>query len=116
MLAASILAAVLLIPMLEAVAFALANAMGLLVANAWVRQQLKSSGFLCRHDWSATLRVIFVVAVALIFGELAKIAGVQWYWACLFAALLYTTMGYFLCGGVVRNFIRELLVIEVKKL
>lgn len=108
MLAASVILAIVMLPLLGAVAFPAANAFGLLVANAWVQHQMKSDDFHFRHDWFATGRILLVCMVAVAAGELAKLAGLAWYLAAMVTVLIYAALAYLASASMVRNFVREL--------
>ncbi|MFM9913831.1 MAG: sulfotransferase [Methylophilaceae bacterium] len=114
LLSASVLIAIVLLPTLGAVAFSIANLVGLIVANTWVQQHLKSVGFIYRHDWYGIFKIVVVFTVSTAFGAVVKFLGLPWYWACLLATTLYSALGYFMCGGVVRTFLAELLGEEAK--
>lgn len=108
LLASSIILAVVLLPLLGAVSFPAANAIGLFVANFWVQRQMQTADFHFRHDWFATGRVVVLCVIAVLFGEVAKHLGLPWYLATIIAALVYVILVFVVCGGMVRCFVREL--------
>lgn len=109
LLAASVLVAIVLLPMVGAIAFPLANMLGLIIANTWVQQHLKSVGYVYRHDWKGMIGIVVVFTLAVGFGATTKFLGLPWYLASLLTAAGYTALGYLMCGEVVRTFIAELL-------
>ena len=108
LLAASVLLAMVLVPSLGAMAFPVANAIGLIVANIMVQKRMKIAGFHFRHDWFSTCRVFVVCIIALLIGEELKRQGVVWYWATALSTLIYAALGFFFCGNMVRRFVSTL--------
>lgn len=108
LLASSVILAVALLPMLGAVAFPAANALGLLAANAWVQRQMKSADFHFNHDWFSTLRILLLCVAAVGVGEVSKLLGLPWYLATAITMLVYALLVFVVCGGVVRNFVQDL--------
>lgn len=106
-LSASVLLAVAALPSVGAVAFPLANGVGLLIANAWVQARMANLGFRFVHDWPGTLRVVVVVAVSILVGLQVKWFGMNWVGAIAVAASCFALLAYLFCRGVVFAFIAE---------
>lgn len=107
-LASSIFLAIVLIPRCGAIAFPIANAIGLLIANEWVRKQMKSSDFIFKHPWRQTVRVLLICLVTTTTGVFLKFISVPWYFAMIFSILSYMLLSYLLCKNYVVDFIRNL--------
>lgn len=107
-LASSVVLAVVLLPTCGALAFPLANIVGLIVANAWVQRRMDALGFRFRHNWMSSIQIlcVLVVSVAACLG--LKQLGLPWYVAALFAGLMYCVLGYLICGELVRDFVNDL--------
>jgi hypothetical protein len=54
------------------------------------------------------MRVVVLCIIAVFFGEVAKYSGLPWYLATVIATLVYLTLAFVVCGGMVRSFVREL--------
>ncbi|MYN17674.1 oligosaccharide flippase family protein [Rugamonas sp. FT107W] len=107
-LAASVLLAVLLLPAWGAVSFPVANIVGLVIANAWVQRRMDAFGFRFRHDWISSAQVLGIIAVATLVGLGLKEPGMSWYLAALLSGVVYSVLGYFICGDMVRDFVSDL--------
>lgn len=108
LLASSIGLAVACLPILGAVTFPVANAIGLVVANYWVQRKMRLANFHFKHDWLATVRVLIIFLISVLFGLGLKSIGLQWYLATTAAGLIYSTLAFIVCGNMVRVFMREL--------
>jgi O-antigen/teichoic acid export membrane protein len=108
LLSASIGLAVILLPKLGAMAFPVANGLGLLVANAWVQRKMSRDKLHFRHNWLLTFRVVVICEATMILGELAKQIGLPWYVALVFSVFIYAILGFFVCGDLIANFVRDL--------
>jgi O-antigen/teichoic acid export membrane protein len=108
LLSSSVILASVLLPWLGAVAFPAANAIGLIIGNAWVQHQMRAAGFYFRHDWFSTLRIAALFACAVLIGEATKTLGLPWYGSMFVTFVVYGGLGYLLCGKMVRNFMRDL--------
>lgn len=108
LLAGSVLLAVALLPALGAVAFPLANIVGLLLANAWVQRRMDALGFRFRHDWYGSSLVFGAALLATLSALGLKQLGLAWYGALLVAAATYGGLGLLACGGMVRDFVADL--------
>jgi len=107
-LAASVLLAVLMLPAWGAVSFPLANIIGLVVANAWVQRRMDAFGFRFRHDWFTSAQVLAIMAVSTLICLGLKELGMIWYLAALLSGVVYSVLGYFICGEMVRDFVSDL--------
>lgn len=108
LLALSIVLAVVCLPLLGAVTFPAANAVGLFIANYWVQRNMQLAGFNFKHDWFATIRGLVLCAISAFFGLSAKHLGLPWYLAASMTGLIYAVLAYIICGSMVRLFIRDL--------
>ena len=108
LLALSILLAVICLPLLGAVAFPAANAVGLLVANYWVQRNMQLADFRFKHDWFATIRGLVLCTLSAFVGLSAKHLGLPWYLAASITGIVYAALAYVICGSMVRTFTREL--------
>lgn len=109
LLSSSIILALFMLPYSEgAVAFPMANAIGLIAANFWVQHQMKSDGFKFSHNWIASARILTLCLLSIAIGLLVKNLSGLWYLATLIAALSYAAMSYIVCGKMLSNFAQEL--------
>jgi hypothetical protein len=105
LMSSSILLALILLPYTEgALAFPIANAIGLIAANLWVQHQMKSEGFEFKHNWIASIRVLFICTISIALGLLVKNFGVPWYLATFISVLTFTAMSYIICRNMLRSF------------
>lgn len=110
LLACSVFIAILLLPAWGAIAFPVANLIGLVVANAWVQHRMRTLGYRFRHDWASTLKVALVLVVCGLAGLGLKLAGLPWVLAVVTTTALYGVLGYVFCRDIVRAFMNDLLV------
>ncbi|MFN5047453.1 beta-1,6-N-acetylglucosaminyltransferase [Roseateles sp.] len=89
LLASSVLIALLLVGELGAVAFPLANALGLAVANSRVRLGLRRINAEFRHDWLGSLATLGLLALAVAVGRLLIWLGVDWWLGSSAGLLVY---------------------------
>lgn len=107
LLSTSVIGAILLLPFFGPIAFPLANAIGLVVANAWVRYQLKTEGFAHQKDWLPVISILVILSASIVAGEALKSAGIAWYISGLAAGMIYSIMGFVLCRGIIIDFMRD---------
>lgn len=110
LLACSVFIAILLIPAWGAIAFPIANLIGLVVANAWVQHRMRTLGYHFPHDWASTMKVALVLVACGLAGMGLKLAGVPWVQSVVATTALYGLLGYVFCRGIVRAFMNDLLV------
>lgn len=108
-LALSIFLAILLIPAIGALGFPIANGIGLLVANEWVRKKMKDGGFIFKHPWGQTMRTLLICLVTTNIGVFLKFIGLAWYFAMALSIISYMLLAYILCKNSVLDFIRSLM-------
>ena len=77
-LAFSVLGGIAAFPAIGAVAFPIANALALLLANFWVVHRLASFGFKYRHDWRATFESLLILTLSAAVGEFSRYMGAHW--------------------------------------
>lgn len=110
LLACSVFIAILLIPAWGAIAFPIANFIGLVVANAWVQHRMRTLGYCFPHDWASSMKVGLVLFASILAGLGLKLADLPWVVAVAATAALYGMLGYCFCRGIVRSFINDLLI------
>ena len=108
LLSTSVLLAVVLIPLVGAVAFPVANAVGLLAANFWVQRKLKFTGFHFHNDWLSTLSVVAIFLIATLVGEVAEVLILPWYLAAVATVIVYTILVYLVQGNLILRFVSTL--------
>lgn len=89
LLSASILPAIVALPVIGAIAFPLLNLGGLIAANIWVVRKLRQSGFDFRTTWSDWLHIGLIVGGSAAVALLAKSASGHWWVGGLVATLTY---------------------------
>ena len=108
LLSCSVFLAIALIPALGAMAFPLANLIGLLLANAWVQQRLRQLGYRFRHDRRGLLSVAAILVVSALSGIGGQHVGLPWFVSVLLSATAYCSLAYWLCAPRIRCFVEEL--------
>lgn len=108
LLSSSLLLSILLIPFYGAIAIPVVSILGLIVANFFVKWRLKLNGYIFRHDWPFTIKIIVLVLVSGGFGYVVKNIGMPWWIALLSAALAYLMVSFFLGIRVALSFARTL--------
>lgn len=107
-LSTSILLAVALVPSIGAVAFPVANAIGLVIANYWVNKKMALNSFVFKHSWKLTLRSLAICALSSIIGLLLKLIGIHWFFAILVSMVAYILLVYLFCKALIVDFVQNL--------
>ncbi|GAB7562295.1 hypothetical protein LG202_03340 [Methylobacillus methanolivorans] len=107
LLSTSVIGAILFLPLFGPIAFPMANAVGLLVANAWVRYQLKAEGFAQQRDWFPIITILIISLTSIFVGEALKAANVVWYISGLSSGVVFGVLGFVLCRGIIIDFMRD---------
>jgi O-antigen/teichoic acid export membrane protein len=108
LVAASVLGAIVLLPVLGALAFPVANAVGLVAGNRWVLARLRKHGYEYRNDWRGTALVALCGACAVAAGWLLRAAGLHWAAAAGVVLLVFSTLAWWLLGPSLRAFAHDL--------
>lgn len=108
LVAASVLGAIALLPLLGALAFPIANAVGLVAGNRWVSARLRRHGYEYRHDWRGSMLVVLCGAVAVSFGWLLRWTGVHWALAAGAVTALFSALAWWLLGPSLRAFAQDI--------
>ena len=108
LVAASVVGAIALLPVLGALAFPIANAVGLVAGNRWVLSRLRKHGYEYRHDWRGTALVGLCGACAVSAGWLLRVAGVHWGAAAGAVMLVFSVLAWWLLGPSLRAFAQDL--------
>lgn len=108
LLASSVFAAIFFLPVWGAVAFPIANSLGLLVANQWVKFRLRKDGFEYGNtDLYPTICVIFLLLASIIVGFILKKVGVHWLISSILVMSIYILGGYVLCRKLLLDFVND---------
>lgn len=107
-LSSSVLIAIGLIPKLGAVAFPIANALGLFLANHRVITRLKSIDCAFENDWFSTARTASIALIAVAVGWLVKLYGMSWICAVLMALAVYSGFTYLFCKNYLKGFLNDI--------
>jgi O-antigen/teichoic acid export membrane protein len=108
LLSSSVLIAIALLPTLGAVAFPMANLIGLLFANYWVNKRLKSINYEFKNDWFSTARTAGISLIAIAVGWFAKLYLLPWFWAVILVFAVYTMLTYLLCKNYITVFLNDI--------
>lgn len=108
LLSSSALLAILLIPVLGAIAFPVANGAGLVVSNGFVQSRLHRAGYQFRHDWLFTARVSATVLLSSVVGIGLQSFGLVWWLALVLAMLVHGVLQLVFTIDCVFQFAREL--------
>lgn len=108
LLSSSVLLAVLTVSALGPVAFPLANALGLIFANARVQRSLRRLGYEFRHDWLSTLATLLILLVSVLGGELLQWITGSWVAGALFGLASFVALALLLRRADLLGFYREL--------
>lgn len=107
LLSLSVVGALLLLPFLSAVAFPVANAIGLVIANIWTQEKLRKCGYVVLHKWSVAIRVLLAVSISIGLGELLRRLGIAWHWLVILSAISYFTLCVLITRDVFLKFLNE---------
>ena len=108
LLALSILPAIAFAPRLGAIAFPIANCIGLLIANSWVRYRLSLSGMTYSNHRGPQIRITASALLAIAIALLMKRLGLDWPFALAASVACYSIAAWQLVGGELRAFYLEL--------
>lgn len=108
LLSSSALLAVLLVPVCGAIAFPVANGIGLVASNGFVQSRLHRAGYRFRHDWSFTVRVSSTVLLSTAVGVGLQALGVLWWLALVLAMVIHGVLQLVFTADCIFQFAREL--------
>lgn len=88
--------------------FPFANALGLIVANLMVQNQLSKNGFYFNHAWSNSILVCVITALSIAIGLFLKTVDINWALATTLATLIYLLSIYVFFLKQLKSFVRDL--------